>query len=279
MSLSLDQALKNAILRILRPLVRILLRNGVSFRVFADLVRWVYVDVGFREFGIKGRKQTTSRVSVITGLTRKEVQRLRDRIVPDDDNAHDRYNRATRVISGWMRDTRYCDNEGNSLDLPLEGEISFTRLVKRFSGDMPVRAILDELIHIGAVERKQDGTIKLLTRAYLPHTDEQAKLDIMGTDVADLINTVNHNLSQEKQDRYFQRKVSYDNVPADFLAQFKQLSAAEAQTLLEGMNQWLALRDRDANPSVKGSGRMRVGLGIYYFEENLDDSPNVGQPD
>ncbi|MEX1290347.1 MAG: DUF6502 family protein, partial [Desulfobacterales bacterium] len=52
-----------AVLKLLRPLMRILLRNGVSYGTFADLAKWIYVDVAAKEFGIKGRKQTTSRVS------------------------------------------------------------------------------------------------------------------------------------------------------------------------------------------------------------------------
>ena len=71
------QALSAAALRLLRPLVRILLRGGISYKTFADLVKWVYVDVAMKEFGIAGRKQSISRVSVITGLSRKEVLRVR----------------------------------------------------------------------------------------------------------------------------------------------------------------------------------------------------------
>ena len=72
-----------AVLRLLRPLARILLRNGVSFSTFSDLAKWTYVDVAAREFGIEGRKQSTSRVSVITGLSRREVMRVRNLPRPD----------------------------------------------------------------------------------------------------------------------------------------------------------------------------------------------------
>ena len=71
-----SQALSAALVRMLRPLVRLLLRRGVSFKAFSDLLRWLYVDVAIEEFGLSGRKQSVSRVSVVTGLTRKEVSRL-----------------------------------------------------------------------------------------------------------------------------------------------------------------------------------------------------------
>ena len=98
MSKTLVQALSAATLRILRPLVRVLLRNGISYKTFADLAKWVYVDVATRDFGLPGRKQSVSRVSVITGLSRKEVSRVQDLPRPDDAAEEERYNRAARVI-------------------------------------------------------------------------------------------------------------------------------------------------------------------------------------
>lgn len=276
MDTSINKTLNQAILRLLRPLVRLLLRNGISVHVFTDLLRWVYTDVAFREFGIAGKKQTISRVSVITGLSRKEVQRLRKLEVPMDEEALQRYNRATRVISGWARDSCYTDKDGRPLPLPLDGpDASFNNLVKRFSGDMPVRAVLDELINVGAASIQADGTIKLLTRAYLPGADKKAKLNILGEDVADLIATINHNL-ENSTTPLFQRKVSYDNVPADILEKFNALCTEDSQSLLEKLDQWLAARDRDTNPSVRGKGRRRVGLGIYYFDEDLDETLSTG---
>ena len=99
-----------AVLRLLRPLVRILLRNGVSYRTFSDFAKWVYVDVARKEFGIEGRKQTTSRVSVITGLSRKEVLRVRQLDRPDDQASSERYNRAARVIAAWRRENDFLDS-------------------------------------------------------------------------------------------------------------------------------------------------------------------------
>jgi hypothetical protein len=271
MDTSINKTLNKAILKLLRPLVRILLRNGISIHVFTDLVRWVYTDVAFKEFGIEGKKQTISRVSVITGLSRKEVQRLRKLDVPVETDAHERYNRATRVISGWVRDCRYTNEDSKPLPLPVAGsDISFTSLVRQFSGDMPVRSVLDELVNVGAVSLQENGTVKLLTRAYLPGADKKAKINILGEDVADLLTTINHNLDNSKTTPHFQRKVSYDNVPAEVLEKFKALSAREAQELLEKLDKWLATRDRDSNPNMKGTGRKRVGLSIYYFEEDLD---------
>lgn len=266
------QALSAAGLRLLRPLVRILLRNGVSYKTFADLAKWVYVDVAMKEFGIEGRKQTISRVSVITGLSRKEVLRVRRLERPDDRTSVEQYNRAARVIAGWRRDKDFLDASGRPASLPMTGKgATFPELIRRFSGDVPVRAILDELIRIGAVKRMKNDRIRLLARAYIPEGSDVDKLHILGTDVDHLIATIDHNLQHGETMPFFQRKVFYDNLPDETLPKFRKLSANKAQRLLEHLDRWLATHDRDVNQSVKGTGRNRAGLGIYYIEEPYDD--------
>jgi hypothetical protein len=271
MSRSPNDILFGAVMQLLRPLVRILLRNGVPYGTFADLARRVYVDIATEEFGIPGRKQSVSRVSVITGLTRKEVSRVR--ALPSHQNAEavEKYNRAARVISGWVRDQRFTDSQGNPNTLPLDGSGSFNELVRLYSGDVPSRAVLDELIRVGVVERVTDGRIALLSRAYVPNIAEADKLGILGTDVGDLITTIDHNLRSASSDRLFQRKVSYDNLPGEALPELRRLTAQKGQAFLEEMDRWLSRHDRDVNPATKGGGRKRAGLSLYYFEEDLTE--------
>jgi hypothetical protein len=270
-----NRALFAAILKLLRPLIRILLRNSVPFRIFTDLAKWIYVDVALKEYGIAGRKQSDSRVSIITGLSRKEVRRLKKVEQPTDEDAVVRYNRAARVISGWLKDRRFVDDKGQPRPLYFdEGENSFSDLVKTFSGDVPPRAILDELINVEAVKKLKDAKIQLLTRAYLPIGDEPGALSILGTDVAYLIRTIDHNIITRLDKRFFQRKVSYDNLPEEAIPAFRRLSAKRCQKLLERLDRWLSEHDRDLKPSIGGKGRMQAGIGIYYFEEDLSkDQP------
>lgn len=261
------------IVKILTPLVRIILRNGISYGTFAELAKKTFVKVAVNDFTIEGRKQSISRVSVITGLNRKEVKRLFDSR-PENENAEqeERYNRAARVIAGWRREAAYRKGMGKPTELPIEGEgASFAAMVKRYSGDMPVRAVLDELERIGAVARSADGHVKLVTRSFLPQADENMKLTILGTDVAQLISTIGFNLEAESGQVRLQRKVYYDNLPKEALAPFNKLSKEEAQNLLEHLDAYLAQYDRDTNPDVKGTGRYTAGIGIYYFEESTDD--------
>ena len=266
------KALSSAVQRLLRPLVRILLRNGISYRSFAEFAKWVYVDVATKEFPIPNRKQSASRVAVLTGLTRKEVQRLGRVSRLADRESEERYNRAARVIAGWRREREFLDAEGRPAPLPMIGETgSFSGLVRRFSGDMPARAVRDELERVGAVRQLDDGRVELVTRAYIPKTSETDKLHILGTDVGYLIATIDHNVRPDRMEPLFQRKVAYDNLPDQALPEFRKLSARKAQTLLEYLDQWLAQRDRDTQPEVVGEGRNRAGVGIYYFEEPYEE--------
>lgn len=275
MSENPSQALTVAILRVLRPLIRILLRHGVSHHSFMELAKWVYVDVATSEFGLETRKQSTSRVAVITGLTRKEVARLREQPQPDERPYSERYNRAARVIGAWLREPVFLTRQGAPAPLPLQGDVaSFSELVHRHSGDMPMRALLDELLRVGAVQLDGEGRVVLLSQAYVPHSDTVEKLNILGSDVALLLGTLDHNLANAATGPRFQRKVAYDNLPDAALPVFRVLAAEEGQALLEKFNIWLAEHDRDTNPGVGGEGRNRAGVGIYYFEEPQNEGEN-----
>lgn len=266
------KTLNASIIKLLRPLVRLLLRNGVTYGDFADLSKWVFMDVAHKEFGVPGRKQTVSRVSVITGLTRKEVSRLQKIKSPDDSAISHQYNRAARVISGWMRDKRFLDKKGQPAPLEFEkGKKSFSELVREHSGDIPPRAILDELLRVGTVAKDSEGKINLITDGYVPRTGETSKLHILGTDVQFLLSTIDHNLQQGGQTPRFQRKVSYNNLPEEGLADFRRLSAEKSQALLVEFDKILSQQDRDLNPEANGEGRKEAGIGIYYFERDVSE--------
>lgn len=264
-----QHALFNAIAKLLRPLIRMLLRHGVPYAAFADLAKHEYVKVASEEFAVDGRKQTNSRVATITGLSRKEVQRVKAlEGIGDPIEVVEKYHRAARVVSGWVHAEQFCDKQTGPLPLPFDGDdASFVALVKMFSGDMPPRAVLDELLRNGMVEREADGKLRLVQRVYIPKTGEIEKLGILGTDVAGLISTIDHNIQVGVKDPHFQRKVYYDNLSEEAVAELRLLIAERSQVLLEFINHWMAQRDRDVNPKAGGTGRKAAGIGIYYFED------------
>ena len=129
-----NQALSAAVLKLLRPLVRVLLRHGMPYGSFAELARKAFVEEGFDHVKGGGKRPTVSSVSALTGLTRKETKRLRELDVVDDESSSQRYSRAIRVVSGWINDPRFQTGAGAPAVLPMEGEEgSFSELVKEYS--------------------------------------------------------------------------------------------------------------------------------------------------
>lgn len=277
----IERAIDLAVARLLRPLFRVLLRHGRSYRTFEEVARRTFVEVAMEDFGIPGKKPSVSRASILSGLTRKEVQRLLQTPAADDAPAGEHRNRAARVLTAWVRDADFHDPKGNPRPLDVEGDRGFAALVKRHSGDMPTRAVLDELLRVGAVERQADGRVALLARGYVPRHDAREMVGVLGADVADLIETIDHNLHQAGttgQAPRFQRKVMYRGVPQQALPAFRTLSAERAQALLEQLDRWLNDASQPPAPAPGEPPGVRVGLGIYYFEETpAEQGPHTGE--
>jgi len=263
MTENLQQTLSRAILTLLRPLVRILIRNGIAYGSFAELAKKIYVDVAFEDFAPVGKKQTISRVSALTGLTRKETRRLHELEDAEAGANEQRYNRAVRVISGWVNDPHFQDDAGNPAALEIEGDgHTFAELVREYSGDMTTQSMLAVLTTAGSVE-KQDHQVKLVRKAYLPGNDPTEKLNILGKDSAELIATIDHNLTAPEDQLNFQRKVSSYRVRPDAVDAFKTLAAGKSQVLLEEFDAWLAEHEVSEDESDAGC---YVSVGIYYYE-------------
>lgn len=268
---ALTAAVHQATHRLLRPLVRVLLRHGIAYGSFAELARKAYVDEGFRELAAGRRRASVSSVAALTGLTRKETKRLRDAVTVDSGERDQRYNRAVRVISGWLMDARFRSPDGEPAPLPLEGEDGFAALVKAYSGDIPPTAMLTILEASGTVDR-EDGRVVLRERAYLPAQTPLEHIDILGNDVAELITSIGHNLGAGRERRVFQRKVSNPAVRDDALAAFRDLSTRKSQELLEEYNRWLSEHETDPG-QAEGTRPRYVAVGIYYYDDSLFEDP------
>lgn len=262
-----------ALARLLRPIVRVLLHNKVSYHTFDAIARQVFVEVAERDFALDGRKQTNSRIAVITGLSRKEVLRIK-RLEPLADQQLDRqFHRAARVLAAWSHGGDFADQDGTPRVLPFDGERgSFSALVGQHSGDMPARAVLDELAAAGVVRVDEQRRVHLLKKAYVPSNDATQIMKILGTDVGDLAETISHNLGAGEQDSRFQLKVAYDNLPRESIERFHQMVSEQGYDLLVEFDRWLSQQDRDINPEVEGQGRVRAGVGIYFFQEEQQEA-------
>ena len=260
-----QKALAEAVSRLLRPIVRMLLRNSMPFAGLEALAKQVYVEVAFEEFAIPGKRPTISRASVLSGLTRKEVQRLVNERMIDDSDRPDFRNRAMRVLTAWVRDPKYRRQQQAAWTHP-EGAVSFSTLVKR-QRQMPPGAVMDELLRVGAIRRVANGQLALAQRAYVPAGGQLEKLAMLGTDVADLIETIDHNVEHGAQDPRFQRKVMYTDMSVAAIPAFRKVSATKAQALLEHLDIWLAKRATRQDDDGPAAPRARIGLGVFYFEQ------------
>mgnify|MGYP007014082397 CR=1 FL=1 len=254
---------------LLGPLVRLLLRHGVSFAEFEEVARLAYVQAANEHFRLPNRKMSDSRIAVLTGLTRKEVKRLRDLIDAGElsnkaDNAH----RATRVLSGWHRDPDFCGSDGYPLNLPMEGERGFSGLVRRYSGDIPAKAMLEELLRVKAVAACEDGeSVKPLSRIYMPlAADDPASIRILGTSTRDLLSTLEHNMTIDADEpRFLQRSVSNNNISPKMVPIFNRIATEQSQSLLESLDDWLTAHELDERDVMEDEADSRVGVGVYFF--------------
>lgn len=262
MSEDLSTVLKKAAIRILRPLVRVLLRNGVACGAFEEITRKIYVDEAFALARQSG-KATVSAVSAETGLSRKEVKRLHELSAEDTAGNSQKYNRAIRVISGWMNDRRFVSAAGVPRVLPMEGaDNSFANLVKDYSGDIPTRAMFDLLQKSGCVEQL-DNKVSLISHAYVPGSDPIDIINILGTDSHELMNTIEHNMNCAAEQRRFQRKVSTNQLAASHVDEFNRYAARRSQALLEDLDNWLSSHE---SQSAEEESRY-VSLGIYLYQD------------
>ncbi len=268
-----NKLLAAAVSRLLRPLVKLLLRNGVAYGTFAELARKTYVDVAFQQHPGSNKRPTASSVAALTGLTRKETKRLRELDGAESIIADERYNRSVRVISGWLNDSSFHDAAGAPARLSLnDGDNSFAALVKQYSGDIPYSAMLSVLQMAKSIHCA-DGQVELLQHAFIPEGDTGDKINILGADVAELIDTIDHNLTSPADDLRFQRKVSNSRVVSSSVPAFRKLSANKGQQLLEELDAWLSENELNSD-SEPDTPIHYVAMGIYFTEHPVDKIDN-----
>jgi len=265
---ALTQALGAALARLLRPLVRLMLKHSFSYSAFESVAKRVYAECAMEDFALPGRKPSVSRAAILTGLTRKEVNTLLTEPWSGVDADSTHYNRAARVLTAWVRDPRFNESDGTPRALAMEGADGFGELVRLHGGDVPSRAVLDELARLGCVRARQDGSVELVQRGFVPNENMVAKISFLGSEVADLVETITYNIEQSNaQAARYQRKVMHVGIPAEALPAFRALSGKQAQKVLESLDAWLAEHDLSGVPEEDWGTTARVGVGIYYFEE------------
>jgi len=268
----LTSAIGLALAKLLRPLVRLLLKHSFPYAAFESIAKRVFVETAMGDFSLPGKKPTISRAAILTGLTRKDVNLLLAEPSSRADVITSHYNRAARVVSAWVREPRFAGATGLPQPLSLDGPDGFAELVRVHGGDVPARAMLDELQRVGAVQVLADGRVALRQRAFVPQDSVVQKLGILGTDVGELIETITHNIEHGATDARYQRKVMHVGIPVEALPAFREMSARQSQALLEELDAWLTEHDIEHLPAsgLPVGDTSRVGVGIHYFEQLLN---------
>ena len=242
-----------------------MLRAGMNWQELADICKATYVEVATEDFGIRGRPTNISRVAILTGLTRREVRRLRNLLEKESPEIFSRMNYATRVLSGWYQDEEFRDEAGHPAPLPPLGEHqSFESLCNKYSGDVAATTMLKELKHVGAVEESADGTLLVKARVYMPTMTDPERMLSSGSVIEDMGYTVAYNLHRAETDPgRFERRATNTRMPKSALPEFREFIEIEGQAFLEHVDAWLTdheIKDGDDKNSI------RLGLGAYWIE-------------
>jgi hypothetical protein len=273
----LGERLIDATVSALRPLAKQLLAHGVPFGRLEARLRALFVAVAEAELALPGRRQTDSRIALLTGINRKEVRRIRSAEATGAPKSFS-MNHAASLISRWRTDSQTTDAAGRPLPLPYQARRgpSFTKLARKVTRDLAPRVLLDELVRSGAVEVRAAQRIALIGTAYVPAPLAAEKLQILAEDPAELIETILRNVFAEAGELLLQRKVYYDNLGGDAALRIRAEMRREGERFLHRVDRMLARYDRDRNPKAAGGPRLYAGMGVYFFEGPAAPPPGHG---
>jgi hypothetical protein len=266
------EALERACRQVLRPIARLLLKAGWTWKEFAEVGKSVYVGVASREFGKRGRPANASRVAILTGLNRRDVARLRD-ATTHDPAASGYMSPGSRVLSGWHQDPDFLGTGGEPRALALEATdggpaaAGFAELVRRYAPDLPVVAMLKELLAAGAVAIDDTRHVHARARSYVPRSADPNQVRLWGTVLEDVGTTLEHNLMRAADEpaRFERAAISVDVDPRE-VAAFRAFLASEGQAFLERVDDWLTRHAASADAVERRS--VRLGAGVYHIEDH-----------
>jgi len=277
MTAQLVNVVKKMLIQIFRPLVRILLRLNVPFHVVSDILKWTYVDVAGKYFGLNGKKPTKSRIAVITGLSRIQVDQQLNMNMFSHDTSHRKWHRAGRVLTGWVEDKEYLDTYNKPKVIPIESnsEPDFKVLVDKYSGGATYKSVLDELLNAEAVFVDEKNLVHLLKPYYLTENDpdDLQNIDFLGLSTQYLLETIDHNIDPERDSPRFQRIVLHDKLPKSLANLAESYARKKCQELANDVDEYIEHLIQHSDLEEDQEKVPYIGVGIYFYKADDDNNP------
>ena len=274
---SVKTVLLGAVRQMLRPLVRLLIRHGVSFSEYADTAKTVFVEVARCDFHAGTKNESPiSHIALVCGMSEADVEAVSRAIAESPAPSNANLDRIGRALAGWHQDPDFTGPYGLPLELSLSADgYTFAELVRRYCSDVSASAMRDELIRVGAITVLPGERLRVLTRSYIPGETDPAGLQFMGVALRDLAETLDYNLNPSVEGGYFERRVwTPMGIDQAELPHFDALVNQRGQEFLETLDNWLTAKETEAE-EIPASERIRVGVGVYMFsnaERSFQDS-------
>ena len=259
-----------AVQRMLRPLVRLLMSQGVGYAYFSRLAKAAFVDVAARDFPAEDGSTTDSRVSLLSGVQRREVKRLRTETV--DFGTPDSVSLGAQLVARWCGEPAYLDAWGRPRPLPRlasrGADVSFESLVASVSKDIRSRAVLDEWLNLGVARLDDEDQVFLAESAFIPANGFDEKAYFLGKGLHDHLAAASHNLLGQ-QPALLDRMAYYDGLSESSVAALNEYGRQLAEEALQAFNKRaLALQAEDVTQnSGQKTASQRVTFGTYFFTE------------
>lgn len=264
----MENNIRDSCLKMLMPLAGILLRAGVGAGEFSDLCRHAYVRVAANQLASPHRRINASRIAVATGLTRQEVARLLNSDIASMRRDPKQLHRANRVLAGWYSDSRYSRASGEPKPLPIRGSgATFHRLVRNFGGDVPPRAVLDELRRGDAVRTLRSGNIVPIRSSVEYGVQSQRALREVAQKLRLLAETLRHNLDYPTATLFEDVAIS-NSLRAEHLPIAVQRLSISAKRFLSATRYYLGREERQDTAKTHAAKRTSLGVGVFLFSKS-----------
>lgn len=257
-----------ALKRVVDPLVDLMFDTGITVQEFSRLVKDRAVRSAAARVAREGGRNSNSRVAIITGVARAEVARILEASEPSFSSRGGQHP-ARRVLSAWHDKRRFLAANGDPAILPIFGRRkSFEQLVVAHSGGIPVRAMLDQLMQIDAVEILSSQRVKVKSRVPIFKGMTCSAIANIGERAGDLLGTLKHNL-RTVSTPLFESTAFIGDADIGVVPLVRRQIAEQGSAFIDGATSLFSRSRSKHQRPRKATSQCRVGVTVYYFEDEI----------